>query len=128
MSKAKSIVETVAFNALHGNVPGVTVFQDVPENFDGDLVVIGDMKSVRLQVKGQSDDRRVTIDIEAEVVADERQPLLDVQDRIEALLDGQSFEEDGWTVEFEFENDFAVLAPDGGSYIGLTTFSAVALN
>lgn len=127
MSKAKAVVEAVAFEALHQAIEGAAVYQDAPENAPTPLVIIGDMKSARLPVKGADADRRVTITIVSLVEAEERAPLLTLQEQIEDALDGQSFEQDGWTLAFEFEDDDAVLSEDGSTYSGVTSFSVLAL-
>lgn len=127
MSKAKAMVEQVAFRELAAVIRGATVYQDAPANAAGDLVIIGDLKSFSLGGKGQSGDRRVGLQIVSIAVAEERAPLLALMDQIEAALDGKSFELKGWTVAFAFEDDDAVLNDDGASYSGITSFTALAL-
>ncbi|MDO7843452.1 tail completion protein gp17 [Sphingomonas immobilis] len=127
MSKAKSIVEAVTFDALEAVITGATVYQDAPENAPGNLVILGDMKSVRLATKGTDADRRVSISIVSIVEAEERAPLLALQEQIDDALDGLSFERDGWTLAFEFEDDDAVLAEDGSTYNGISSYSVLAL-
>jgi len=127
MSNAKSIVEGVAYQALVDTITVVPVFQDVPADFLGDMVVIGDLKSRRFQTKVASPDRYVTVSIASIVTAEERAPLLNLQSLIEDALDGQSFESDGWAIEFSFEEDDAVLGEDGVTYSGITNFSALAI-
>lgn len=127
MSNAKSIVEAVAFNALSAGVTTATVYQDAPENSPTPVVIIGDMKSSGLPVKGADADRQVTIAIVTIVEAEERAPLLGIQNEIENALDGHNFEQDGWTLAFEFLDDDAVLSEDGSTYSGVTSFSVIAL-
>lgn len=127
MSKAKAMVEQVAFRELAAAISGATVYQDAPANAAGDLVIIGDMKSASLGGKDQSADRRVGLQIVSIAVAEERAPLLALMDQIEEALDGQSFELEGWSVSFVFEDDDAVLNDDGASYSGITSFAALAL-
>lgn len=127
MSKAKSMVEQVAFRTLAEFIEGATVYQDAPANAAGDLVIIGDLKSFSLGGKDQSADRRVGLQIVSLAVADERAPLLALMDQIEEALDGQSFAVEGWTIAFAFEDDDAVLNEDGASYSGISSFTALAL-
>lgn len=127
MSKAKAMVEAAAFLALDASITGATVFQDAPENAPTPLVIIGDLKSVRLATKGADADRRVTIAIVTIVEAEERAPLLALQEQIEDALDGQNLEQGGWTLAFEFEDDDAVLSEDGSTYTGITSFTVLAL-
>lgn len=127
MSDAKAIVEAVAFRALAAAISKATVYQDAPVNAQGDLVILGDLKSFSMGGKGSSDDRRVEINIISLVVAEERAPLLSLQGQIEKALDGQNFSEAGWTVAFAFKDDDAVLDEGGGSYSGISAFDAIAL-
>lgn len=127
MSKAKSIVEAAIFDALSKTIQGAAVYQDAPADAAYPVVIVGDMKSFRLQTKGASDDRRVTISIIALVEAEERAPLLKLQEQIEEALDGQSLESEGWTLGIEFDDDDAVLGEDGVTYSGISSFSVLAL-
>ncbi|WP_242149610.1 hypothetical protein [Sphingomonas sp. BAUL-RG-20F-R05-02] len=122
MSKAKSFVEKATFDALSEAITGATVWQDAPENAPGDVVIIGDMKSFGLGAKGNTDDRRVSISIVTIVEAEERAPLLALQEQIETALDGAEIEVNGWTLAFGFEDDDAVLSEDGATYTGITSF------
>jgi len=127
MSNAKSVVELACFNALVAAVTGATVYQDAPQDAPLPVVILGDMKSWRLDVKGASDDRRVQISIVTLVEAEERAPLLALMNQIETALDDQTITPDGWTLGVQFEEDDAVLADDGSTYTGISTFTVVAL-
>ncbi len=128
MSKAKAAVEAATFEALAAAIQGATVYQDAPADAGGDLVILGDMKSFRLQTKTSDDDRRVSISIVTLVTAEERAPLLALQDQIETALDGLEITTaDGWTLAFAFEDDDAVLDEDGQTYTGVSAFTAIAL-
>jgi len=127
MSSAKAMVEAAAFLALSSAITDAGVYQDAPENAPTPLVIIGDMKSSRLPTKDADADRRVTISIITIVEAEERAPLLTLQEQIENALDGQNFEQEGWVLAFEFEDDDAVLSEDGSTYSGVTSFSVLAL-
>lgn len=127
MSSAKAMVEAAAFLALSSAITDAGVYQDAPENAPTPLVIIGDMKSSRLPVKEADADRRVTISIVTIVEAEERAPLLSLQEQIEAALDGQNIQQDGWLLAFEFEDDDAVLSEDGSTYSGITSFTVLAI-
>ncbi len=127
MSKAKAVVEVAFYDALSETIRGATVYQDAPADAEGDLVIIGDMKSFGLGSKGATDDRRVTISIISLVEAEERAPLLKLQEQIEEALDGQTLEVDGWTLGIVFDDDDAVLGEDGVTYSGISSFSVLAL-
>jgi hypothetical protein len=128
LSKAKSVVEAAIFAALSETIEDAAVYQDAPADAPYPVVIVGDMKSFRLQTKGTSDDRRVTISIIALVEAEERAPLLKLQEQIEEALDGQSIEIEGWTLGVEFDDDDAVLGEDGVTYSGISSFSVLALS
>ncbi len=127
MSKAKAIVEAVAFRELAAAIAGASVYQDAPSNAEGDLVIIGDLKSVRPALKDAGADRRVEISIVSLAIAEERAPLLALQDQIETILDEQTFELEGWTLAFTFQDDDAVLNEDGASYSGISSFEVLAI-
>jgi len=127
MSKAKAIVEAVAFRELAAAIAGASVYQDAPSNAEGDLVIIGDLKSVRPALKDAGADRRVEISIVSLAIAEERAPLLALQDQIETILDEQTFELEGWTLAFTFQDDDAVLNEDGASYSGISSFAVLAI-
>jgi hypothetical protein len=127
MSDAKAIVETVIFEELDAGIEGATVYQDVPENAPLDVVILGDMKSSPLGAKDDLD-RRISIIIVSMVGAEERAPLLALQRQIEGLLDGKTFERNGWTLSVTFEDDDAVLGGDGATYIGTSAFEVLALS
>ncbi|WP_277969305.1 tail completion protein gp17 [Sphingomonas echinoides] len=127
MSSAKAMVEAAAFLALSNAITDAGVYQDAPENAPTPLVIIGDMKSSRLPTKDADADRRVTISIVTIVEAEERAPLLTLQEQIETALDGQNLQQDGWLLAFEFEDDDAVLSEDGSTYSGITSFTVLAI-
>lgn len=127
MSSAKSAVEAAVFEALNSIVTGATVYQDAPDNAPLPIVVIGDVRSSRLSGKPTSADRSVTVAIVTLIEAQERAPLLAIMDEIEQALDGASFAPDGWTLAGTFDDDEAVLADDGSTYSGVSTFTFLAL-
>lgn len=121
------MVEKAAFDAVSAAVTGAQVFQDVPNDQQGDIVVIGDMRSFRFDTKSASDDRIVEISIVSLVIADERAPLLAIQEQIEGALDGNQIDQDGWRLDFIFKDDDAVLGEEGAGYVGVTTFTVIAI-
>jgi hypothetical protein len=128
MSSAKSVVELACFKVLSEAVTGATVYQDAPHDAPLPVVILGDMKSFRLDTKGATADRRVQISIVSLVEAEERAPLLGIMEQIDAALDGQTVTtDDGWTLGFTFDEDDAVLSEDGTTYTGVTSFSVTAL-
>lgn len=127
MSRAKALVEAETYDRLAEAITDAGVWQDAPEDATGDLVIIGDMKSAGLSTKGSDGDRIVTISIVSLAEAQERAPLLALQEQIEGALDGQTFTREGWTLGYSFEDDDAVLAEDGSTYSGITTFRVLAL-
>ncbi|MFA7505294.1 MAG: DUF3168 domain-containing protein [Burkholderiaceae bacterium] len=126
MTDAKSAVEAAFYQALASSVTGATVYQDVPENADLPIIIVGDMKSAPLGAKNDPD-RRVSVLVVAMVAAEERAPLLDLQRQIEAALDGRVFTPTGWRLAVTFEDDDAQLAEDGVSYVGTSAFDVLAL-
>jgi len=128
MSRAKAVVEQAAFEALSAAVTSASVFQDAPADAAGWLVILGELKSFGRGGKGTSGDRRVQISIVTIGEAEERAPLLAIQEQIETALDGLSLvTSDGWTLAFGFEEDDAVLDEDGSTYTGVSLFSVIAL-
>ena len=127
MSNAKTVVEAVVYDALSRAVTNAVVYQDAPDNASLPIVVIGDMKSSRLPGKAATPDRTVTVSIVTLIEAQERAPLLAIMDEIETALDGESFASDGWTLAAAFDDDEAVLADDGSTYSGISSFTFLAL-
>jgi hypothetical protein len=127
VSNAKAVVEATVYDALSQAVTGAVVYQDAPDNAPLPIVVIGDMKSSRLPGKASSPDRTVTVSIVTLIEAQERGPLLAIMDQIETALDGESFAPDGWTLAATFDDDEAMLADDGSTYSGLSSFTFLAL-
>lgn len=126
MSDAKDAVEATAFALLAAGISGATVFQDVPEDFSGPLVAIGDTTAKRIGAK-QGGDARVSIEFVTLVNAEERAPLLALQGQIFDLLDNATMNPTGWILSFTFEEDEARLHENGVSYVGSSVFSVFAL-
>lgn len=127
MSRAKSIVEAAVFTALAARVTLAKVFQDAPQDEQGDLVIIGDLASARTSGKDAGDDRRVTVTIASIAIGEERAPLLAIQEECDDALDEQTLELDGWTLHCTFVDDEAVLNDDGETYVGLAKYEVLAL-
>jgi hypothetical protein len=127
MTSASSATEKAVYDALSAAVTGAPVYQDVPENSPLPLVVIGPLVAVGLGIKGDPD-RRITLDIITLVTAEEREPLLDLQDQIEATLNDASLSYDGWTIRPWLESTSSALAEDDGTtYVGTSIFTILAL-
>jgi len=128
MSDAKAVTEAAVYEMLSAEVEGAPVYQDVPQDEPYPLVIVGDMKSSPLGAKGDPD-RRIDLVIIAMVAAEERAPLLALQQQIERILDGKRVEVDGWTLSITFQDDDAVLAAneDGAAYVGTSAFEILAL-
>ncbi len=127
MSSAKAAVEAAVYDALSAAITDAAVYQDAPDDAPLPIVVIGDMRSTRLPGKSVSPDRSVTVSIVTLIEAQERAPLLALMDQIETALDGATFVPDNWTLSGAFDDDEAVLAEDGSTYSGLSTFTFLAL-
>lgn len=127
MSSAKAAVEAAVFAALNGVITDAKVFQDVPDNEPLPLVIIGDMKSEAAWGKDDPD-RRISLTIVTMVDAEERAPLLALQEQIEDALDDQRFTQDGWTLSINFEDDDAQLGSEGALYVGESNFTVLALS
>lgn len=127
MSRAKAIVEGATYRALADAVRSAKVYQDAPQDEPGRLVILGDMKSFALPGKDGGDSRRVSLAIITIAEAEERAPLLACQEEVEAALNGQTIEAEGWSLTFEFEEDDAGLSDDGSSYVGVSSFTILAL-
>lgn len=128
MSDAKAQVEARAFAELDSAIQGAAVYQDVPQDAPLPVVIVGDMKSFPIGAKG-SQDRRVSLIIVSMIAAEERAPLLALQKQIETALageDGKTFAGGGWELTFTFDDDDAVLADDGATYLGTSAFTVFA--
>lgn len=128
MLSAKSVVEMVAYRTLAAAIVGAAVYQDVPDDADHPLVIVGDLASRRLPGKATSRDRIVTVTIVTLVTADERAPLLALMNQCDRALDGLTIEQDGWMLIFAFEDDDAVLQDDGQTYSGVSSYTVMALS
>lgn len=125
MIDVKSAVEIALYQALAGNIAGVTVYQDAPENASLPVTVIGDLTERPIATKG-GNDARVTASIATEFAAEERAPLLIAQGRIKDLLHEGEFVVDGWTLRPIFQTANAELAENGETYVGASIFDVLA--
>ena len=126
MSDPIAAVEAEAFTALDGSVVGATVYQDAPEDAPLPLIVVGDINWRGFGLKDDPD-RQGTVSIFSQVNAEERAPLLALQDQIETTLDGHSSERDGWSIAFTYQTANAELGEDGATYVGVSLFAFTAL-
>jgi len=123
---AESILEEQIYAALSGAISGATVFQDVPENEPYPIVMIGDMASEPLATK-DDDDSRITVSIIALTSAEERAPVLALNEQVKDALKGSRFHASGWTFAGQYLSADAVIAEDGVSYVGTSSFAFLAL-
>lgn len=126
MASAQAALEAELFARLDAAITGAAVFQDVPENTLPPFVVIGELRGSPLGGKDDPD-RRIIVDIITVVSAEERGPLLDLQEQIEAAIDDKTFDRDGWTLSITLDSATAALGEDGQTYVGTSTFSVLAL-
>lgn len=127
MSRPHSVAEQAVYTRLADNITGATVFQDVPDNFGGDMVVIGEIDGDPLSTK-DSTDWTLTLTIISQVTADERAPVIALMDQISELLDRHTFNLDQWKLACSFVTDNAALDESGKEYIGTTRISILALS
>lgn len=125
MTSATNAVEAAVFEALNGNLT-VPVYQHVPEDTPPPVVIIGDIEASPLETKGDSD-RQVSLTITTVIQAEQRKPVLDIQEEIVAALDGASLVKDAWQVRPFLESEDAVLLPDGAHYVGTSRYTIWAL-
>lgn len=124
---ASSVGETTTFEVLDQGIAGAPVFQDVPEDQPLPIVIIGDLLSVPFA--GTDDpDRRITLTIIVLTEGDERRPCVALQDQIEALLGGKSFETADWNLHYSVASSAAELAEDASGYVGTTILTILAFS
>ena len=127
MSKPNAVVEANTFAVLDAGITGASVFQDVPDDQPLPVVIIGDLLSVPFA--GADDpDRRITLTILVLVEGDERRPCTDLQDQIEELLAGVSFQAADWDLHYSLVSSAAELAEDGSGYLGTTILTILAFS
>lgn len=127
MSQAKTATALAAYDALAAAITGASVFQDVPDNFTGEMVVVGPMSSKPVGAP-EDPDRYVQLTIVSMGQGDENAPVLALQGQVEAALAGKILRPDGWTLQFQFLDDNIELDNDGVTYVGTTLFHVVALS
>ena len=127
MNRPNAAVEANTFTVLDAGITGAAVFQDVPDDQPLPVVIIGDLLSVPFA--GADDpDRRITLTILVLVEGDERRPCTDLQDQIEALLAGVSFQTAEWDLHYSLVSSAAELAEDGSGYLGTTILTILAFS
>lgn len=127
MTSASAAVEAQAYEVLAPGIADAEVYQDVPDDAPLPVVVIGDILAVPFA--GADDpDRRVTLTILTLTEGDERAPCIALQDQIETLLGGVSFEVPGWDLHFLPASSAAELADDGSGYVGTTILTILAFS
>lgn len=128
MKSALSAVEAMAFELLVAGVSLAPVFQDVPDNFQDDVVIVGDLGAEPFTNDPNDPDRRVSLTINTVTIGDERAPCSDIQEQVEATLGAARALRDGWELIFRSLGSEAALAGDGSGYVGTTTFDIIAFS
>lgn len=117
-------VQDALFAALANGATGgkASVRQHVPDDFRGDLVVLGRMDAAEDTVKGCQAEIH-TIEIAAFFHGPARRGVLEIMAAIRADLDGQALPAIGaYISECRWLNSTADLDDDGETYIGLMNF------
>lgn len=128
MSGALTIVELVAFEILTEAVTLAAVFQDVPDDYQDEVVIIGDLSAETFTDDPADPDRRISLTINTVTIGDERAPCSAIQEQVEAGLGTARQTRDGWELIFRSLGSDATLAGDGSGYVGTTTFEIIAFS
>lgn len=126
MSSALIVIEEMAFELLTDSVSLAAVFQDVPDDYRDEVVIIGDLSAEQFTDDPADPDRRVTLTVNTVTIGDERAPCSEIQDEVEAGLATARAKRDGWELIFRSLGSDATLAGDGSGYVGTTTFEIIA--
>jgi len=127
MAAPHATLESSVYNLLANNIDGAAVYQDVPNNYSGPTVTLGDMDGEPIATKDDTDwDLRLTI--LSEVSADERAPVLALMEQISTLLDRRKIITPRWVFSLSFQADSAALDEGGVTYTGTSFFRAIALS
>jgi len=127
MGTPHAALEQAVYDLLATNIDGASVFQDVPDNYEGSTVTIGDLDGEPLATKDDTD-WQLQISILSEVSADERKPVLDLMSQISTLLDRRRIITPAWQFQIIFSGDNAALDENGITYVGTSFFRAIALS
>lgn len=126
MTSAKDAVEISSYELLSAEPPiGAPVYQDVPDDAEPPVIIIGDVEARSFGDK-DARDRIVTLEIVTVMRGDERKPLLALQEKVETRLAGVIEETADWRLHYRFVDDSATLAPDASGYVGLQKFEIIA--
>lgn len=128
MTAALIVVEAVAFEVLSQAVTLAAVFQDVPDNYQDEVVIIGDLSADPFTDDPDDPDRRVTLTVNTVTIGDERAPCSAIQEQVETALGKARDIRDGWELIFRSLGSDATLAGDGTGYVGITTFEIIAFS
>lgn len=132
MISASDAVEKATYGLLTGSIgqptpiEGAQVFQHVPENTSPPVIIIGDIEEEPLAAK-DDEDCRVSLSIVTVTEAEERKPVLLLQEQIKDRLRAARVDVEGWKLAFAFESSTATLTPDGAGYVGDSRFEILAL-
>lgn len=128
MSSALTAVEQMAFEVLTEAVTLAAVFQDVPDDYQDEVVIIGDLSAEPFTDDPDDPDRRVTLTINTVTIGDERAPCSAIQAQVETALGIARDTANGWELIFRSLGSDATLAGDGSGYVGTTTFEIIAFS
>lgn len=126
MTAALIAVEGLAFDLLTAVVTLAAVFQDVPDDYQDQVVIIGDLSAEPFSSDASDPDRRITLTINTVTIGDERAPCSEIQEQVESALGKARGIRDGWELIFRSLGSDATLAGDGTGYVGTTTFEIIA--
>lgn len=126
MTSPLTVIGQLAFDLLSAADIDAAVFQDVPDNYQNDVIIIGDLSAEPFTDDPSDPDRRVTLTVNTVTIGDERIPCTDIQDVIETTLGTARRTLDGWELIFRSLGSDATLAGDASGYVGTTTFEIIA--
>lgn len=126
MSGPAATIEGIAFELLDAGVSLATVFQDVPEDTQPPVVILGDMSATPFTDDPDDQDRRVSLTVTTVTAGEERLPCTNIQDEIEVALGRARVTRDGWDLAFRSLGSDAALTSDAAGYVGTTTFEIIA--
>jgi hypothetical protein len=126
MTPLLALIDEITFELLTATVDLAAVFQDVPDNYTNDVVIIGDLSAEPFTDDPADPDRRISLTINSVTIGDERAPCSAIQAQVEAALGSARVTRDGWELIYRSLGSDGTLASDGSGYVGITTFEIIA--